>query len=286
MTDRPVWPVVWEGPGRAGPGLLSALGVTELLETCVLGCRRRVVLAAVGAGGKTTLLRAVGQECAVLGLSAVLTTTTRLWLERGAALDVEEALARRDEPGLLVAGQPCGDGKISAFPGDGIDRLRSAFDVVLVEADGARGLPFKVPAAHEPVVPPAVDLLLVVASVDALCRPLEQVCFRSERAREILGIGSGVGADLDAGAVAMLLQQGYLDPARRWGWAGQVSVVLTHVDGGVFDEDIRALIGLLDGHQVICVGVDPSRQVACCRGENGTGREDRLPIPPAWQGDR
>jgi hypothetical protein len=42
----------------------------------------------------------------------------------------------------------------------------------LVEADGARGLLVKAPGLHEPTIPPCADLVCVLASLDAVGRPL------------------------------------------------------------------------------------------------------------------
>ena len=63
-----------------------------------------------------------------------------------------------------------------------------AADAVFLEADGAKGLPCKAPAAHEPVLLPQSDILLAVAGLSALGRPLEQVCFRAPLAAALLGV--------------------------------------------------------------------------------------------------
>lgn len=49
--------------------------------------------------------------------------------------------------------------------------------MVLLEADGAKRMPCKVPAAHEPVLLPESDIVLTVAGLSALGRPLREVCF-------------------------------------------------------------------------------------------------------------
>ena len=60
-------------------------------------------------------------------------------------------------------------------------------DMVLLEADGAKRMPCKVPAAHEPVLLPESDIVLAVAGLSALGRPLREVCFRLEQACALLG---------------------------------------------------------------------------------------------------
>jgi probable selenium-dependent hydroxylase accessory protein YqeC len=54
-----------------------------------------------------------------------------------------------------------------------VDSLRALADLVLVEADGARGRSLKLPASHEPVIPSSTTLVLVVAALDVLGRPLD-----------------------------------------------------------------------------------------------------------------
>ncbi|WP_116112941.1 selenium cofactor biosynthesis protein YqeC [Austwickia chelonae] len=286
MNDLSIQLVVWDREGRAVPGLLPALGIADLLGRRASAPDRvgGVVLSAVGAGGKTTLLHAIGRECVALGLKTVLTTTTRLWHEDGAALDVDDALARRLDSALLVAGRPCKGGKIAAFPQEGFDRLRHGFDVILVEADGSRGMPFKVPAAHEPVVPPQTDLLLVVASATALGRPLGEVCFREEEARAILSADPTAGVVIDSAAAAALLRSGYVVPVRGLERSGDITVVITHVDHGASDDNLEGLIRLLPHHRVACVGT--RHREANSEEENNAGRRKASPLSPAGQGGR
>ena len=47
-------------------------------------------------------------------------------------------------------------------------------DIVLIEADGAKRMPCKAPAAHEPVLLPQCDTVLAVAGLSALRHPLRE----------------------------------------------------------------------------------------------------------------
>ena len=60
---------------------------------------------------------------------------------------------------------------------------------ILVEADGAKRLPLKVPAEHEPVIPSQTGHVVSVYGLDAIGRTLESTCFRWERAAQILEKG-------------------------------------------------------------------------------------------------
>ena len=49
-----------------------------------------------------------------------------------------------------------------------------------MEADGARGLPLKAHAPHEPVVPPCAGLTVLVAGCGGLERPIREAVHRPE----------------------------------------------------------------------------------------------------------
>ncbi|MDE3112052.1 MAG: putative selenium-dependent hydroxylase accessory protein YqeC [Chloroflexota bacterium] len=139
-------------------------------------------MALVGAGGKTTAMLRLARELQARGKAVVVTTTTRirppghrhrlrLVLGRTARElhdGVRAALADGDVP---VAGHAvAADGKVIGVVAAEVARLAHlrAVDHVLVEADGARGKPFKAPRRHEPVIPAAASLVIVVVGIDAV----------------------------------------------------------------------------------------------------------------------
>ncbi len=72
----------------------------------------------------------------------------------------------------VVAGTPAPHEKLAILP----EAIRSEWisdaDITFLEADGAKCLPCKFPAAHEPVLLPQSDIVLAVAGLSALYRPL------------------------------------------------------------------------------------------------------------------
>ncbi len=70
--------------------------------------------------------------------------------------------------------------KLTALPEPLYSCLKSLVDVAVVEADGAKRHPLKVPAAHEPVIWPDVRAVLGVAGLSALGRPVGETLFRRE----------------------------------------------------------------------------------------------------------
>jgi probable selenium-dependent hydroxylase accessory protein YqeC len=157
--------------------------VTPLLDTLAIG--RGDVVALAGAGGKTTLLYRLAEEARCAGLRVLATATTHtstlpeavtgpVFVEAdGDPLPgLEQALLRHGQATLLS--RRVREDKLQGVAPERVDALASRADLVLVEADGARGRSLKVPAAHEPVVPRSTTLLLVLAALDLLGEPLDE----------------------------------------------------------------------------------------------------------------
>jgi probable selenium-dependent hydroxylase accessory protein YqeC len=81
-------------------------------------------------------------------------------------------------------------GKVTGPTPDDTDRLflETTADHVVVEADGARSMSVKAPADHEPVIPGRSTLVIVVASIDAVGRPIREVAHRPERVAALAAI--------------------------------------------------------------------------------------------------
>jgi len=146
----------------------------------------------VGGGGKTSLMFALAQT---LGEPVVVTTTTRIFaaqMKLAPAVcypdTLDELQANLQRYGLcLVVGKVEGDKAMGVDPNLPARLLaRSDVAYVLVEADGSRMRPVKVPAAHEPVVPAQTTLLVPVVGLDALERPIREVAHRPELVRRLL----------------------------------------------------------------------------------------------------
>ncbi|MEA3409284.1 MAG: selenium cofactor biosynthesis protein YqeC [Candidatus Eisenbacteria bacterium] len=149
-----------------------------------LEIHRGQLVALVGGGGKTGAMLTLSRELADRGWRVLASTTTRVGQSVATSMPVltmmgdeppEELARAMSESGhAFLSGGLGNDGKLL-----GVDpwilttvRDRRIADVVLVEADGARQLPLKAPAEHEPLLPRGVDLVLPVAGLDALGRPI------------------------------------------------------------------------------------------------------------------
>ena len=144
----------------------------------------------------------------------LVTTTTHMAMpepdtgpvlvEAEAAIEADLARALATEGRATVLGRRVRPDKIEGLAPERVDALVPAADLVLVEADGARGRSLKIPAGHEPVIPASTTLVIVMAALDALGRPLDAASVhRLELVRAATGAteGTEVGPALLAAAL-------------------------------------------------------------------------------------
>ena len=174
----------------------------RLWDKLGLDMDRHRVIALVGGGGKTTPMYALAREAREAGKTVVVTTTTHILPHPGLFLtDEGDPAALRDlldKYGILTVGTL--DRKDKMTGGD-VAACAAAADIVLCEADGARVRPLKVPADHEPVIPPQAAAVLALAGMDCLGRTVGDICHRPERVCALLGCGMDhviTPADVDA----------------------------------------------------------------------------------------
>ena len=148
------------------------------------------VTAIVGGGGKTTIMQSLAEELAERA-RVLITTTTHIWVPDWAPVllnptvaEVERAFS--DHPARPVCvGAPAPSGKLCACEMP-MEKLAHLADYVLVESDGAKRLPLKAPAPHEPVIPKEARLVLAVAGLDGVGQTISKTAFRPERYAALL----------------------------------------------------------------------------------------------------
>lgn len=234
-------------------------------------------MALVGAGGKTSAMFALGEEAVKVGFRVVLTTTTRIFpaspgpgrtLVLGSGREALDGVSRAlgDSP-LVVAGA----GVDRAGKLVGLERdlaglfFQAGADLVVVEADGAAGRPFKAPQEWEPVMPDGATAVVPVVGVDCLGLPLTPECVhRPEMVTRLAGIAPG--REVTPMAVARV----FLDPLgyRKGVPAGSRWIPLINkVDTPDLLEPARELADLLGrgGAKRVAVGSalakDPVKEV-------------------------
>lgn len=153
---------------------------------------RRGITAVIGGGGKTSLIRALGEDLAGRGYRVLLCTTTKMFpfpglvsLEAPSEGELYQALAVHR---LAAAGTPLpGTGKLTALALP-MEVLAGLADYVLVEADGSAGHPMKAHAPHEPVIPPEAGQTVCVVGASGFGQAIAQAAHRPDLYAKLAGV--------------------------------------------------------------------------------------------------
>lgn len=155
-------------------------------------------VAFIGAGGKTTAMFKLARELP----ATIVTATTHLGVWQTSLAD-RHIVANKDtiediegfQGVLLVTGAPDGE-RTKPVSERLLHRLyqhcKAHAIPLLVEADGSRQKPLKAWAGHEPPIPAFADLVVHVAGLSGLGKPLsEEIVHRAEKFSELSGLGIG-----------------------------------------------------------------------------------------------
>ncbi len=158
------------------------------------------IVSFTGAGGKTTALFQLAREMAGHS-SVIVTTTTHLGAWQIPLADHHIITGNPDNikvsnTGItLVTGEIEND-RTKPVSRNALDWLREETETrgghLLIEADGSRQKPLKAPAAHEPPIPEFTDLVVHVAGLGALGKPLtDEHVHRAEIFSQLSGLPLG-----------------------------------------------------------------------------------------------
>ena len=173
------------------------------------------VIALVGAGGKTSLAWRITRRLLTYGERVLFTTTTHCLVPAEGAFDVI-VVEPRAEQAVAALGQmawrsafvaasivgsfdaeragwmPTQPFKARGFAASDIETFQGLGARLVVEADGAQGRWIKAPGAHEPVIPACADIVICVACIDAIGKPLDATtAHRPERVSALTGLSTG-----------------------------------------------------------------------------------------------
>lgn len=154
------------------------------------GLAKGQIVGITGAGGKTSLLHALAAEMTAAGWRVIVTTTTKIGADQTRLFPSVVALG---DPSTVPAGDLTADTvesirsaldahgcvcvydhvegvKAHGIAPETVTALSTALhpDVILVEADGARGLPLKWSKRTEPVIAPGTTRVIVCAGLSGL----------------------------------------------------------------------------------------------------------------------
>ncbi len=179
-------------------------------------------IALVGSGGKTTLMFQLAQD---YGTRVVCTTSTHLALDQLDAADrhwVLNGISDLPDPTeeisgniLLFTGPQVEVDRVGSPDPEIMEALNKLADIwncpMIIEADGARKLPIKAPAEHEPVIPGFVNAVITVIGLSGLGKPLtEEWVHRPEIYSSLVGLPLGARLESEHLVQGLISQKGGL----------------------------------------------------------------------------
>jgi len=162
-------------------------------------------IALVGGGGKTTTMWSMARELS-RSAATVVTSTTKAgevpigipivaWAQELPGHDLQASMSTALQLGHLVAlTSGARNRRLEGVSPIVVDEVffRCGASYIINEADGARMLPFKAPAEHEPVIASTTTLAAIVVGLDALGAPIDEShLHRPEQVVAVTGAASG-----------------------------------------------------------------------------------------------
>ncbi|MDR2739522.1 MAG: putative selenium-dependent hydroxylase accessory protein YqeC [Treponema sp.] len=159
------------------------------------------VFTVIGSGGKTSLIwrLALSQR----HRKVLVSPTTKMYPPPPEARWYDYYFSGREAAGFSPGKDPGrgislagvlneGTDKLEALPLEVLEKIVPAYDLILLEGDGSRGLPLKGWADHEPVVPPYTSVSIGIISIVPLGKKLsERIVFRLSRFTRLSGAKEG-----------------------------------------------------------------------------------------------
>jgi probable selenium-dependent hydroxylase accessory protein YqeC len=171
------------------------------------------VVAVVGCGGKTSLIELLADR--LRDRKVLISTTTKMFPLESQGFNANqtanmpsvhskmkdivlcETLEQCERHEVRTGIQCMGilnnaNGKLEALPEAFLSEIKTRYDIVLLEADGSRGLPCKGWLANEPVIPPYCTHTLGLITMNALGKPAgENTVHRLPEFFALTGVGEG-----------------------------------------------------------------------------------------------
>ncbi len=183
----------------------------DLTDAFGLKNTKNEVISLTGGGGKTSILFALAEELKLQRKKVLVTTTTAIYMPEESRYDyfflredgtapLKEDLRRGKGSVTMAGGRITEEGKLKGVDSEWIDALHKekVFDIILVEADGAKKKPVKAPDLHEPVVPSCTTILVGVIGIDCYEKKIDaQWVHRPQLLARIAGKSEGEAIDAE-----------------------------------------------------------------------------------------
>lgn len=185
----------------------------------MLGLSPKLMITAVGAGGKTTLLHTLAEELSENGYSVIITTTTKIFppkdmsklllynqINNGQLIESQFKIHKVNYIGKEINYE----GKLVGLAPEIVDKFKNYSSFVLIEGDGAARKSFKAPGENEPVIPSKTDIIFPVVGVSIIGKKLtEQNVHRPLSVAAVTGLKIGDFIDTIAIAKVLAKPEGY-----------------------------------------------------------------------------
>ncbi|MEG1870445.1 MAG: selenium cofactor biosynthesis protein YqeC, partial [Peptostreptococcaceae bacterium] len=164
-----------------------------LYKALGLDLSRKYVISFVGGGGKTSSIYKLAYELASFGKKVIVTTTTHMQMPKDKVVlndNISEVKDILEKNNFVTVGVKVKvkvkDDKITSVSEDVAMELSGICDFLLIEADGAKMLPLKVPADHEPVILNITNMVIGICGIDALGKKINKTCHRANIVSKLL----------------------------------------------------------------------------------------------------
>ncbi len=209
---------------------------------------------AEAAGGVLPSAELTGGRPGAPCVRVIVATSTKMFVPDWCSVLLDASLdevraALAESPVVCVGSIHEPTGKLAA-PALAFSELAKLADYVLVEADGAKMLPLKAHAEHEPVIPAAARRVVCVAGIDGVGKPVSQVCHRADAFARLAGASpdapvtpEAVAAVLEAEALHDVVLINKVHTADDWRAAERIAAPLRTpvVAGSLWEGSFRCL---------------------------------------------
>lgn len=153
--------------------------------------KRTGIVNVVGAGGKTTVIRRLREECIAEKIPHIVSTTTHMQTGPEECFvkeaDLNQIKSVLKEKGTVWMGIPISEEKMGSFSLDFLENVENFGVWMFLEADGAKCLPVKAPRETEPIILKGTTHVINVYGLDGIGYRIEKSCCRPEYVAQILG---------------------------------------------------------------------------------------------------
>lgn len=133
------------------------------------------IISISGAGGKTSSIKLLAKNLMCEHKKVLITTTTKMFKDVITIRDKNLLKQKLKQQNWVFTGQDYGK-KISSWDEEFFAKIVSLADITLIEADGAKRLPFKFPKQKEPVYISSSNKVVYIVGMSALNQPLKSLC--------------------------------------------------------------------------------------------------------------